>query len=274
MVTSTTERSKQMTAMWRKTARGAMALMAVIGLVMASAPAVTAAERGHTEGHGTQPPMTEMMRGMRMGASPDLLGRERPLLSLALRHRTDLALAADQVKTLEDLVERFRKDAEARTSQIETAEQELAGVLKADAPDMTQVQAKVRSIESLRAELRLARIATIAKGRAVLNSEQRKKLEELVASRPGGAAGPRTRGMEEMERFMNSERAPQAMASMMEMARRMGDGDTMLGMVRMMEMMGSMGSSGGGMMGGQSGGTMGGHHQPQPQTPQTPPERK
>jgi hypothetical protein len=31
------------------------------------------------------------------------------------------------------------------------------------------------------------------------------------------------------------------MASMMEMARRMGDGDMVLGMVRMMEMMGSMG---------------------------------
>jgi hypothetical protein len=39
---------------------------------------------------------------------------------------------------------------------------------------------------------------------------------------------------------------PQAMTAMMDMARRMGDGDVMLGMVRMMEMMGSMG----GMMGG------------------------
>lgn len=41
---------------------------------------------------------------------------------------------------------------------------------------------------------------------------------------------------------------PQAMANMMEMARRMGGGDAVLGMTRMMEMMGSMG---GGMMGGQ-----------------------
>lgn len=49
---------------------------------------------------------------------------------------------------------------------------------------------------------------------------------------------------------MKSERAPQAMAAMMDMARRMGDGDTMLGMVRMMEMMGSMGGDGGDMMGG------------------------
>lgn len=46
-----------------------------------------------------------------------------------------------------------------------------------------------------------------------------------------------------------TESAPRAMASMMDMERRMGDGDMMVGMTRMMEMMGSMGGSG--MMGGQ-----------------------
>ena len=58
-----------------------------------------------------------------------------------------------------------------------------------------------------------------------------------------------------MREFMQSDRAPQAMAKMMEMARRMGNGDVMLGMTRMMEMMG------GGMMGGQ-GGMMMLPHQP------------
>jgi hypothetical protein len=58
---------------------------------------------------------------------------------------------------------------------------------------------------------------------------------------------------------------PRAMTAMMEMARGMGDGGVMLGMVRMMEMMGSMG----GMRGGSGGGMMGGEpHR------QTPPERK
>lgn len=248
-----------MNGMWRMTGRGAMVLAAVMGLLTAGAPAVTAAERGRIEQHGTQEPMTEMMRGMRMGSSTELLGRQRPLLSLALRHRAELGLSADQVKTLEELVERFRKDAEARVSQIESAEQELAGLLKSDPSDMAAVEAKVRAIESRRTELRLERIRTIAKGRATLSPEQRTKLEELVASRPGVPSGQRTRGMEEMERFMSSERMPQAMTAMMDMARRMGDGDVMLGMVRMMEMMGSMG----GMMGGSGGGMMGGqsHHQ-------------
>ena len=52
------------------------------------------------------------------------------------------------------------------------------------------------------------------------------------------------------------------MAAKMGMARGMGNGDTMLGMVRMIEMMGSMG----GMMGGDGGGMMGGspRHQETP----------
>lgn len=57
--------------------------------------------------------------------------------------------------------------------------------------------------------------------------------------------GATPEGEKAMRDFMNSDRAPQA--NMMEMARRMGDGDVMLGMTRMMDMMGSMGGSG--MMG-------------------------
>jgi hypothetical protein len=53
-------------------------------------------------------------------------------------------------------------------------------------------------------------------------------------------------GRRAMGEFMASEGGPQAMSNMMDMARRMGDGDVMLGMTRMMEMMGSMG---GGTMG-------------------------
>lgn len=63
-------------------------------------------------------------------------------------------------------------------------------------------------------------------------------------------AGASEAGRKAMREFMQSDRAPQAMANMMAMARRMGHGDVMLGMTRMMEMMGSMG---GGMMGGQGG---------------------
>lgn len=82
-------------------------------------------------------------------------------------------------------------------------------------------------------------------------------------SSPGGAAkdpqaacmdmmqGPGTteEGKKAMQEFMRSPKAPQAMNNMMEMARKMGNGDTMLGMTKMMEMMGGQGGMGG-MMGG------------------------
>lgn len=233
-----------------------LTLALALGLALAAIGSAHAGEGDRSE--MMQGPMSETMRGMGMGRGSDLLGREQPLLSLALRHRTGLALSEDQAKTLEGLVDRFRKEGEQRAGDIEAAERDLAALLKQEPTDLAKVEAKVREIEAVRANLRIARIKTIAEGRAALTPEQRQKLEALLATgsrprgerrsdgAPGTREGASTRGAEEMHRFMNSERAPQAMTAMMDMARRMGDGDTMLGMVRMMEMMGSMGD----MMGG------------------------
>lgn len=68
---------------------------------------------------------------------------------------------------------------------------------------------------------------------------------------PRGQHEGMARGMDEMHRFCTSERMPQAMNGMMAMARQMGNGDDLAGMVRMMEMMSGMGQ-----MGGQMDGTM------------------
>jgi hypothetical protein len=171
--------------------RRGVVFAAAVGLLMVGsvAIAVRAAERDRSAPQGEHDPMTEMMRGMRGGPSPELLGRERPLLSLALRHRAELGLSADQVKTLEGLVERFRKDAEARVNQIEAVERELARLVESDPVDMTAVEARVRAIETLRADLRLARIRTTAEGRAALSPEQRRKLaEQATRWRPASAA--------------------------------------------------------------------------------------
>ena len=68
-------------------------------------------------------------------------------------------------------------------------------------------------------------------------------------------SGTTEEGKKAMQEFMKSPKAPEAMNKMMEMARRMGNGDPMLGMTKMMEMMGGMD----GMMGGQASPGM---HQP------------
>ena len=55
-------------------------------------------------------------------------------------------------------------------------------------------------------------------------------------------------GSKAMQEFMHSPKRARAMNNMMEMARRMGNGDLLLGMTKMMEMMGGRD----GMMGGQA----------------------
>jgi Spy/CpxP family protein refolding chaperone len=54
-------------------------------------------------------------------------------------------------------------------------------LLEAQPVDMTKAEAKVREIERIRGDLRLARIRSIEKGKAQLTAEQRRKLQELQA---------------------------------------------------------------------------------------------
>ena len=90
-------------------------------------------------------------------------------------------------------------------------------------------------------------LATVANPAQTASAGSGNDLATACATMMGGE-GITAEGHREMERFMRSERMPQAMTAMMEMARRMGNGDVMAGMVRMMEMMSMMGQMGG-MMG-------------------------
>ncbi len=193
--------------------------------------------------------MGGMMHGM-PGSMRQASPAERPLISLALQHKDQLGLSAEQVQRLEVLRSDFQKEAIRRSADLQVAELELGELLRQDPVDLAKAEVALKKLEGLRTELRLARLKAIEQGKGVLTPEQRQKLDTLTRqdaeARTGGMAGER--GKAEMHRFMGSERMPQAMSAMMEMARRMGDGDPMVGMVRMMEMMGQMGSMGG-MMG-------------------------
>jgi len=164
-----------------------------------------------------QPPadsMHGMMQGGMIGMmSPrggDAAGRERPQLTLALQNRTELGLTEPQGKTLESLVERFRSSAEQRMRELESAESQLASLLKQDPAAGPQVEAEVRRIEKLRADLRLERIRTIAEGRAALAPEQRAKLDQLVASSAGGMMGMQGGGMDGMDHGASRGSTPPA----------------------------------------------------------------
>ena len=167
------------------------ALVAVISGAVAGFPA--AAQQRELPRQPPAEPMQGMMQGQgmmgMMGRRGDAAGRERPQLTLALQNRAELGLTDAQGKTLESLTERFRASAGQRMRELEAAEAELAALLKEDAAAGPQVEAQVRAIEKLRADLRLERIRTIAEGRAALNPEQRAKLDQLAAGSGRGTMG-------------------------------------------------------------------------------------
>ena len=106
---------------------------------------------------------------------------ERPLIAFMLRNRDKLDLSAAQVKNLEQLRNDFQKDSIRKDADLRVAEMDLNGLLNASKVDMAKAEAKIRQIERLRSDLRIARVRTLEKGKDLLTADQRKKLQELLA---------------------------------------------------------------------------------------------
>ena len=108
----------------------------------------------------------------------------RPLITLMLGHRDELGLSPAQVQALEQLRTDFQKEAIRREADLRVAETELSTLLRTEPVDLGRVEAKLREIERMRADLQLARIRTIEQGKSQLTPEQRAKFESLLESRP------------------------------------------------------------------------------------------
>jgi Spy/CpxP family protein refolding chaperone len=106
---------------------------------------------------------------------------EGPPISMIVRNREKLDLSSDQVRNLERLRKDFEKQSIRKEADIRVAKLDLHALLDAQPVDMTKVEAKVREIERLRADLRFARIRAAQKAKEQLSVEQRQKLDELLA---------------------------------------------------------------------------------------------
>lgn len=140
--------------------------------------------------------LPEMMRGMGMPGSWSYGhgGHEGPLISMMLHWKDQLALTADQERSLRALRATFEKEAIKRTSEIDVAELELKELLEQEKVDVIKVEASTKKIALLRADLRLARIKTIEAGKALLTTEQQRKLERLGHDSRMGESGRGTMG--------------------------------------------------------------------------------
>ncbi len=126
-------------------------------------------------------------------------GRGRSVIGLALRHRQELGLTAQQVEGLQKLGMDFRRAAIQRAADRQIATLDLMSLRQSDPVDMGKVEAKVREIERLRADGHIAAIRTGEQAKAQLTPEQRDKLKALQAAwwqrrgpGPGGMAPPRS----------------------------------------------------------------------------------
>ena len=106
---------------------------------------------------------------------------QQPVISLLLRNREKIGLSEEQVKKLEQLRSDFEKETIRNEADIRIAEIDLNNLLQAPNPDMGKIETKIRDVERLRADLRIARIRAMEKGKALLSVDQRKKLQELTS---------------------------------------------------------------------------------------------
>jgi Spy/CpxP family protein refolding chaperone len=106
---------------------------------------------------------------------------EGPPIPMIIHNREKLDLSSDQVKNLEQLRKDLEKQSIRKEADIRVAKLDLQALLDAQPVDMTKVEAKVREIERLRADLRFARIRATQKAKERLSVEQRQKLDEVLA---------------------------------------------------------------------------------------------
>lgn len=111
-------------------------------------------------------------------------GEDRPLISLMLSYKDDLRLTPEQVKKLEQLRDDFQRRSIRNDADTRILELDIAELLDRPKVDVAKVEAKIREVERLRADLRIARVRAIEQAKAVLNAEQRRKFYETIEQRP------------------------------------------------------------------------------------------
>ena len=125
--------------------------------------------------------LRELLDRLKENFTFEISVEDRAPISLMLRNRERLGLTADQVKHLEQIRSDFAKETIRSEANLRIAELDLTSLLEAQPVDMPRVEAKIRDTERIRADLRIARVRSIEKGKAQLSAEQRRKLQELEA---------------------------------------------------------------------------------------------
>ena len=104
-----------------------------------------------------------------------------------LDHPQHITLSTEQQTALNRIKEKALLDRANSTRRIEEAEQELWMLTAADAPDSAKIEAKVRAIEKLGGDQRLAVIRAVGEAGKVLTSDQQ---AALLGTKPPAGSKP------------------------------------------------------------------------------------
>jgi Spy/CpxP family protein refolding chaperone len=106
-----------------------------------------------------------------------------PLISIALKHKSELNLAADQVANLEKIRNHYNSQVTPLHQQLAAIEKDLATLAQQSPANLIEMKAKIQEGEKYRSDLRYLRIEALENGRAVLTPQQQEQLKTLVRSR-------------------------------------------------------------------------------------------
>jgi Spy/CpxP family protein refolding chaperone len=158
---------------------GAVLVLSIISTALLPAFAFAQNPAGDPDASGKRPRMHRMA------------AIEAPWISIALRHKSELNLSADQVANLEKVRAHYRDQTAPIQEELRTTEREIAALLQETPANLIQAKLKIEQAEKLRAQLRYLRIEALENGKSLLTTQQRDQLKNLASSRrPGGFRRP------------------------------------------------------------------------------------
>ena len=155
------------------------AIFTVAAGAVVSSPSATFAQN-ETKGKGSfaRKPATDRMFG---GA---------PLISIALKHRTELNLSNEQVANLEKVRTHYQNQTAPIQQQLRAMESEIAELRQQSPANLIQMKLKIEQSEKFRSELRYLREEALQNGKSILNAQQQDQLKTLVGSKRRGFHKP------------------------------------------------------------------------------------
>lgn len=113
-----------------------------------------------------------------------------PLISIALKHRTELNLSNEQVASLEKVRTHYQNQTAPVQQQLQAVESEIAELRQQSPANLIQMKLKIEQAEKLRSELRYLREEALQNGRSILTAQQQDQLKTLVGSNRRGFHKP------------------------------------------------------------------------------------